>query len=75
MYKRGTTENDIALIKTTEAFAWSNGVKPICLPEESNRPDEGISRNNFPEKNADQLNDPICVITGFGSNGILNNFI
>ena len=66
--------DDIALIKTATPFAWSYAVKPVCLPSPYIRPDDFISRQTFPMTNAEQLNDPICAISGFGRTGVIHLF-
>ena len=71
-YHDKTLDNDIALIKTAEPFEWTEAVKPICFPAQNTRPDDRINRESFPTTNAEQENDPVCAVTGYGTTGILS---
>ena len=60
-------ENDISLLQTTEPFLLTDAVKPVCLPSYDLHPDNHITREDFPSFNEQQVDDPICAISGFGN--------
>ena len=66
-YESYDLENDISLLLTTEQFIWTDAVKPVCLPSSNLRPDDHITRDESPSYNHQQVDDPICAISGFGS--------